>query len=112
MLAPARRRGDGPAWAVLAAAGEHNLRSARVLEAHSDALAILAEAGEPAPDGTWGVFAAEAAPHRLEAREAAAAPSSPGQAVVLARCAAGCAPGHRPRGRRSPAVPGACGTRR
>jgi alkylation response protein AidB-like acyl-CoA dehydrogenase len=55
-------------WAVLAATGEHNLTVARVLEAHSDALAILAEAGEPVPDGTWGVFAAEAAPHRLEAR--------------------------------------------
>jgi alkylation response protein AidB-like acyl-CoA dehydrogenase len=55
-------------WAVLTAAGEHNLTVARVLEAHSDALAILAEAGEPVPDGTWGVFAAEAAPHRLEAR--------------------------------------------
>lgn len=54
-------------WAVLAAAGEHNLTVARVLEAHSDALAILAEAGEPVPGGTWGVFAAEAAPHRLQA---------------------------------------------
>jgi hypothetical protein len=54
-------------WAVLAAAGEHNLTVARILEAHSDALAILAEAGEPEPGGTWGVFAAEAAPHRLEA---------------------------------------------
>jgi hypothetical protein len=54
-------------WAALAAAGEHNLTVARVLEAHSDALAILAEAGEPQPGGTWGVFAAEAAPHRLEA---------------------------------------------
>ncbi len=56
-------------WAVLAAAGEHNLTVARVLEAHSDALAILAEAGEPEPGGTWGVFAAEAAPHRLEAHD-------------------------------------------
>jgi len=56
-------------WAVLAAVGEHNLTVARVLEAHSDALAILAEAGEPVPDGTWGVFAAEAAPHRLEAHD-------------------------------------------
>jgi alkylation response protein AidB-like acyl-CoA dehydrogenase len=56
-------------WAVLAAVGEHNLTVARVLEAHSDALAILAEAGEPVPEGTWGVFAAEAAPHRLEARD-------------------------------------------
>jgi alkylation response protein AidB-like acyl-CoA dehydrogenase len=56
-------------WAVLAAVGEHNLTVARVLEAHSDALAILAEAGQPVPDGTWGVFAAEAAPHRLEAHD-------------------------------------------
>lgn len=54
-------------WAVLAAVAERNLTVARVLEAHSDALAILAEAGEPVPDGSWGVFAAEAAPHRLEA---------------------------------------------
>jgi alkylation response protein AidB-like acyl-CoA dehydrogenase len=56
-------------WAVLAVAGERNLTVARVLEAHSDALAILAEAGEPAPEGVWGVFAAEAAPHRLEASQ-------------------------------------------
>ena len=54
---------------MLAAAGEHNLTVARVLEAHSDALAILSEAGAATPDGTWGVFAAEAAPHRLEARD-------------------------------------------
>lgn len=54
-------------WAVLSAAGEHNLTVARVLEAHSDALAILAESGAAVPEGTWGVFAAEAAPHRLEA---------------------------------------------
>jgi hypothetical protein len=56
-------------WAVLAAVAEQNLTVARVLEAHSDALAILAEAGSPAPGGTWGVFAAEAAPHRVEARQ-------------------------------------------
>ncbi|MEP7022631.1 MAG: acyl-CoA dehydrogenase [Actinomycetota bacterium] len=54
-------------WAVLAAVAEQNLTVARVLEAHSDALAILAEAGAPMPDGTWGVFAAEAEPHRLAA---------------------------------------------
>ena len=35
----------GERWAVLAAVGERNLTVARVLEAHSDALAILAEAG-------------------------------------------------------------------
>jgi alkylation response protein AidB-like acyl-CoA dehydrogenase len=58
-------------WAVLAGVAEANLTAARVLEAHSDALAILAEAGAPVPEGTWGVFAAEAAPHRLEARERA-----------------------------------------
>jgi hypothetical protein len=54
-------------WAVLAAVAERNLTLARVLEAHSDALAILAEAGQPAPDGTWGVFAAEAPRHRVDA---------------------------------------------
>jgi alkylation response protein AidB-like acyl-CoA dehydrogenase len=62
--------GDGQTaqrWAVLAGVAERNLTAARVLEAHSDALAILAEAGAPPPEGTWGVFAAEAAPHRLEA---------------------------------------------
>jgi hypothetical protein len=57
----------GHRWAVLAAVAQHNLTVARVLEAHSDALAILAESGAEVPDGTWGVFAAEAAPHRLEA---------------------------------------------
>jgi alkylation response protein AidB-like acyl-CoA dehydrogenase len=56
-------------WAVLAAVGERNLTVARVLEAHSDALAILAEAGEPVPDGAWGVFAAEGGPRRLEASD-------------------------------------------
>jgi hypothetical protein len=56
-------------WTVLAAVSRESLTVGRVLEAHSDALAILGEAGEPAPAGTWGVFAAEAAPHRLEARE-------------------------------------------
>jgi alkylation response protein AidB-like acyl-CoA dehydrogenase len=63
-------------WAALAEVAERSLTVARVLEAHSDALAILAEAGLPAPGGTWGVFAAEAAPHRLEA-------SGPDDATVL-----------------------------
>ena len=68
LLLPQPGRGlTAQRWAVLAAAGEHNLTVARVLEAHSDGLAILAEAGEPVPGGTWGVFAAEAAPHRLQA---------------------------------------------
>jgi hypothetical protein len=54
------RGGTASRWAVLAAVSERNLTVARVLEAHSDALAILAESGAPVPDGTWGVFAAEA----------------------------------------------------
>src|SRR5438094_6753566 len=54
-------------WQVLAAAAEGGLTAARVLEAHSDALAILAEAGEPIAEGTWGVFAAEAPGARLDA---------------------------------------------
>lgn len=40
-------------WAVLAAVSERNLTVARVLEAHGDTLAILAESGAPVPDGTW-----------------------------------------------------------
>jgi hypothetical protein len=54
-------------WAVLAAVAEQSLTAARVLEAHADALAILAEAGAPVPEGAWGVFAAEAAGQRLAA---------------------------------------------
>ncbi len=56
-------------WAVLADVAAVNVTVARVLEAHSDALAILREAGEPeaALDGSWGVFAAEAADARLAA---------------------------------------------
>ena len=56
-------------WAVLGAVAERNLTVARVLEAHSDALAILAEAGAEMPEGTWGVFAAEAPGQQLEAAE-------------------------------------------
>jgi hypothetical protein len=70
LLLPQPGGGDTAArWAVLAAVSRESLTAGRVLEAHSDALAILAEAGDPAPAGTWGVFAAEAAPHRLEARD-------------------------------------------
>jgi alkylation response protein AidB-like acyl-CoA dehydrogenase len=48
-------------WSVLARVAEVNLTVARVFEAHTDALAILAEAGiEPEPGRTWGVYAAEA----------------------------------------------------
>ncbi len=46
----------------LARVAESDVTAARVLEPHVDAAAILAEAGEPAPERgtTWGVFAAEA----------------------------------------------------
>lgn len=47
-------------WRLLAAAAAGDLTAARVLEPHLDALAILHEAGWPAPSGVWGVFAAEA----------------------------------------------------
>ncbi len=62
----------GVRWALLAAAGEQDLSAARVLEAHSDALAVLHESGAPPPPGTWGVFAAEAAGVRLDADESGA----------------------------------------
>ncbi len=55
-------------WAVFAAVAAVDLTPARVLEAHADALAILAEAGQtPGPESAWGVFAAEAPDARLEA---------------------------------------------
>ncbi len=47
-------------WRALRELGRVNLTVARVIEAHADALAILAEAGEPVRAGTtYGVFAAE-----------------------------------------------------
>lgn len=54
-------------WQILTEFAHADLSLARVFEAHTDALAILAEAGEPAPEGTYGVFAAEAPGSRLEA---------------------------------------------
>lgn len=53
-------------WRVLAEVAAADLTAARVLEAHTDALAILAEAGDAAAAGTWGVFAAEAPGARLD----------------------------------------------
>jgi len=56
--------GDGRTqcrWDTLSTTGRASLTVARVLEAHADALAILAEAGQAAEVGaTYGVFAAEA----------------------------------------------------
>lgn len=56
-------------WQILAAVAAADLTVGRVLEAHSDALAILAEADGPngGPPGSWGVFAAEAPGARLDA---------------------------------------------
>lgn len=60
----------GDLWSLLATVAAADLTVARVLEPHLDALAILKQAGLPAaPDATWGVFAAEGPPPRLEARQ-------------------------------------------
>jgi alkylation response protein AidB-like acyl-CoA dehydrogenase len=57
-------------WAALSAIAAGDLSAARIVEAHLDARAILAEAGDAAPEGeTWGVFAAEGPGLRLEASE-------------------------------------------
>lgn len=65
------RPGEGQTlarWRMLAQIGRASLTAARVVEAHSDALAILAEAGVAPTAGTWGVFAAEAPGQALVAR--------------------------------------------
>jgi hypothetical protein len=52
----------GPRWAALAAIGRCDLALARLAEGHTDALAILAEAGHPAvPGALYGVWAARSA---------------------------------------------------
>jgi alkylation response protein AidB-like acyl-CoA dehydrogenase len=59
-------------WALLAEVAAADLTAARILEAHSDALAILAETAaarehsQARPGGTWGVFAAEGPGVRLD----------------------------------------------
>ena len=56
-------------WEALATLGAVDLTVARVVEPHLDACAVLAEAGMECPAGaTFGVYAAEAAGQRLEAR--------------------------------------------
>ncbi|MGH8962831.1 MAG: acyl-CoA dehydrogenase [Jatrophihabitantaceae bacterium] len=61
-------------WRLLAEVSACDLTAGRILEAHSDALAILAEAGADENGtgadrrhSTWGVFAAEAPGARLDA---------------------------------------------
>lgn len=58
-------------WSALASVAVGDLSAARVVEAHLDAIAILAESGAAPPDaGTaWGVYAAEGPDQRLEAYE-------------------------------------------
>lgn len=46
-------------WSALAELSAEDLVVGRLAEAHTDAVAILAELGGPAPDGLWGVWAAE-----------------------------------------------------
>ncbi|WP_460936754.1 acyl-CoA dehydrogenase [Phycicoccus ginsengisoli] len=58
-------------WSALASLGALDLTTARVVEPHLDALAILGQAGvapaAPRDGSTWGVFAAEGPGVRLEA---------------------------------------------
>ncbi|MBA8817192.1 alkylation response protein AidB-like acyl-CoA dehydrogenase [Microbacterium halimionae] len=71
-------------WELLAATARHDVSAARMLEPHLDALSVLAQARATAgvvsrsidieplnagKDSSWGVFAAEAAGVRLDARE-------------------------------------------
>jgi alkylation response protein AidB-like acyl-CoA dehydrogenase len=55
-------------WQSLAAVAAHDLSLAKLYEGHTDALAILDELGHaalPAPDASWGVWAAEAPQGRM-----------------------------------------------
>ncbi|MFK0007920.1 acyl-CoA dehydrogenase family protein [Paenarthrobacter sp. NPDC090520] len=57
----------GKLWEVLASVTAVDVAAGRVLEPHLDAVHILAQAGQPEPEGAWGVFAAEGPGMRLEA---------------------------------------------
>lgn len=62
--------GKGQTWArwhALAQVSGRDLRLGRLFESHSDALAILAELGEPEPDDEtrWGVWCAECHEQRV-----------------------------------------------
>ena len=54
-------------WECLASLASSDLGTARAIEPHLDACAILTQAGGTAPHGTWGVFAAGGGPAPLEA---------------------------------------------
>lgn len=66
-LAPPATGRTRERWAVFAALARANVTAARIVEAHCDAAAILAEAGHEVGDRTYGVFAAEAPGARLDA---------------------------------------------
>src|SRR4051794_20850568 len=57
-------------FALLAQVSAADLSLGRLVEGHLDALAILAEAGQPVRVGTYGVWAAERPGGGLRAREA------------------------------------------
>jgi hypothetical protein len=55
-------------WQALAVVGAHDLALAKLYEGHTDAIAILAEAGIDAGDGLWSTWCAEAPTARLALR--------------------------------------------
>ncbi|HZG22619.1 MAG TPA: acyl-CoA dehydrogenase [Herbaspirillum sp.] len=60
-------------WQALAAVAAHDLSLAKLYEAHTDALAILAAAGHPQPPRSiWGVWCAQGRPGSLVMRMPAA----------------------------------------
>jgi len=68
------RRAPGPGegstadlWETLATLAAADLGAVRAIEPHLDALAILKQAWRDAPDGVWGVFAAEGGDEPLTA---------------------------------------------
>lgn len=60
-------------WELLASVSAADLVAARVLEPHLDALAILDQAGIPAPTGVLGVYASESGGRTAHARPVAGA---------------------------------------
>lgn len=80
-------------WQALAAVAAHNLSLVKLYEGHTDALAIMAELGTPAPAAghTWAVWGAEPPSHRLLATAGRpAAGLAPGSAVQLSGSKAWC----------------------
>ena len=59
-------------WQALAVVAAHDLALVKLYEGHTDAIAILAEAGIDAGDGLWGTWCAEAPAARLALRHDAA----------------------------------------